>query len=99
MSVLTEKDVDDLLEAVEAWKHKDAAGDLVGMIMIGALCKSPEEGAEMKRKMDEKEDRTNKQRRRNERAIMLMAKLIQLRDGIQAEEVASKISGGRAATA
>lgn len=83
MPELTRHDYEALLEAVEAWKVKDAHGEMMSMMMEGLLTHhAPDEvknklELEREQKMRAAEDA---QKRRCERAILLSAKLIQMRD-------------------
>ena len=85
---LSRQDVSVLLEALDAWEVKDANGRMMGSLLGAMLSRNDEERAKMK----EMEDRENKKmeesmRIRKERAIILKAKLLQMRDGIEVDSL------------
>jgi hypothetical protein len=89
---LPELDDDDLavlVEALEAWESKDAAGemfdDVVEMIVTGG---EPGGHARMREERRiQKLDRDRAKKQRKERSILLRAKLLTLRDRRRVERV------------
>ena len=86
---LTKQECELLIEALTAWEY-DVGDDSFGAIMAGLL--STDAPPEIKRKMDmdikERRDKMKKERkRRQERAIMLKAKLLTIKDSEVAKEI------------
>ena len=92
---LDRSDLDVLIEAVETWESSDALGEFMGdMVMAMVGPKDGPEREEWQRKREvERADRKRKQddekRVRKERSILLRAKLIALRDGVEATAFAA----------
>lgn len=95
--MLTREDIDVLIEATEAWESKDAAGELMGDLLQGMLSRGDEKTlAEMKqRKMEETRKREQEKKLRKERSIILRAKLISLRDSMDADSLLKEASAVR----
>ena len=88
MNELTRQDLDVLIESMEAWENKDDFGGIIAGMFDEMLSEksSPEKQLEMKlRREKENRDRQDKKLVRKERSIMLRAKLIALRDSIDAD--------------
>ena len=82
---LTKQDADVLIEAVDAWVSKDM-GALLMTDMMDAMLSKEEDKAAMEARRENRNAESNKNRkRREERAIVLKAKLLKLRDSITAE--------------
>lgn len=82
MENLTEEEINILIEAMDSWISKDSTGEFMSEI-LGALLtdKMTDEGKE-KLKQDrhiEKIKRDQSRREREEKAILMKAKLIQIR--------------------
>jgi len=85
--MFTEDEINVLLEAVEAWEKEDAASGLMSM-MLGAMLIKDE--AERDAMMEESKAATEaKTNAKKERAILLKAKLIQMRNANIAREAAA----------
>jgi hypothetical protein len=86
---LADDDLEVLLEALEAWEHKDVAGDLAGAWIDAMLTKSagppPADIAERRRRDEAK--RAQQQHWRKERSVLLRAKLIVIRDRRHSERM------------
>lgn len=77
---LDHDDINVLIEALEAWEHKDAAAEVMSGFVSAMLPHADERLAKMKR------ERESATRIRKERSVFLKAKLLTMRDGIEAEE-------------
>jgi len=79
MSDLTADDIAVLIEALEAWKSKDGVTELIDelIVMFG-----PQEDSRI---FGRQQFRAAAKRNRNERAITLQAKLLEMRARIEAE--------------
>ena len=94
VGLLTHEDLDVLIDAVEAWESSGALGEFVGD-MVGAFA-GPKGGPErddwMRKREAERAARqaakAGEKRLRKERSILLRAKLIALRDSVEAEAFA-----------
>ncbi len=74
-----------LIEALEAWIHKDASGEMISSLIFGLFGK---DDVKMEQKMaDMRAESDQKKVLRKDRAILIQAKLIQMRDGLVAESV------------
>ncbi|MCH8852435.1 MAG: hypothetical protein IID41_07230 [Planctomycetes bacterium] len=85
---LTDSEIDVLLESLESWKHKDTVDDLFGLILSGMAGRDSARGRafEQEEKIRKEEARKAKVIR-SERAILISAKLIQMRQSRAAESV------------
>jgi hypothetical protein len=89
LTELTRQDLDDLIDAVESWETAGQSGEMVADL-LGAVIVSgdanPRTKAEIEKAAKERKRRYEiKTRLRKDRSIMLRAKLIQIRDGVQAD--------------
>lgn len=92
---ITRQEYDVLLEAMEAWEAKGMAGRVMGSMMSAMLCRSDEERAAVEEKLRQEEQREKEeQRQRKERSVMLRAKLISLRDSLDADRILEDARGG-----
>lgn len=87
---LTRQDVDILIEAVDAWISKDfgvtVVTDVMEMVLSGQA--TEEQKVVMKeQKAKRAAEVTAKRKQREERAIVLKAKLLKLRDSITVEHL------------
>jgi hypothetical protein len=90
LSQLTRQDLDDLIDAVEAWENSGDAGEMAADLMGAMLCRGddPKMKAEVERAtFERKRELKAKKRIRKERSIMLRAKLLQIRDGVEADSL------------
>jgi len=83
--VLDKQDINVLIEALDAWVNKDAAGEILGTVLDAVL-----EGkvtSEVRTKIDHQRLKAAEDKElRKERAIMLASRLLQIRDGLVAEQ-------------
>jgi tRNA A37 threonylcarbamoyladenosine biosynthesis protein TsaE len=82
---LEHEDIDVLIEALNEWKHKGMSGLMMATLLIGITNKD-----EKQREAEiEKKDRAHRElvAQRSERVILLQAKLLQLRDRIDVENM------------
>lgn len=94
MEQLTVSEINTLIEALDAWTTASKTSKMLGGLIFGALLSRGEEegaskGAEIVQKMQEGEE--EKQHQREEIAVMLKAKLIKLRDSIEAKGFAETL--------
>lgn len=84
--MLTKQDYDVLIEAVEAWESKPQSSVMLGDVISAMMCRNE---LEMEKMRAERAKHTAKlevdKKIRSERSIMLRAKLIQLRDRLEAQ--------------
>ena len=85
------EDVDMLIDAVDAWVDKDAAGNIL-IEMMEAVFVPKDAPMEMKEEIrtkreGEKLKAKSEKKLRKERAIMMKAKLLKLRDSIVASSI------------
>ncbi len=94
---LTNDDITVLLEALVAWEDKDAAGDLIGVVLTGLVTpKDPESQAAMKAEQAKQQaERAESKRNRKEQSVLLQAKLIQMRPRAIAEGVDASLRAPR----
>ena len=90
----TRQDLDVLFEAVESWEKEDHGPGFMGHMLTGMLGdKSPEAAAKLEAEMDQRQKEADaKKRKRKERGVMLRAKLITLRDQVDASEFVDSVS-------
>lgn len=84
---LTREDVALLFDALEAWKARGFGGKMMSTVFRSLASKGdPEARAKLEAEMAE-EDRTEKEKSRadSERAVMVQAKLVMLRDRLEIE--------------
>lgn len=87
---LTRQDLDVLIEAVEAWESKDLAGDMMESMLTSMMCKSEQDVEKHKSEFEKRQEKRESARRvRKERSVVLRAKLIGLRDSMDADRVLS----------
>ena len=87
---LSRQDYDVLIEAVESWEQKDFGKALMGGILDSMMSKAMPADIREKHKRDRDEERRKGElaaKVRKERSVMLRAKLIGLRDAIDAEKL------------
>ena len=87
---LSSKEIDTLVEALEAWETKDNTGRLLGGLMSAML--SDKMGDEAKAKMEaaekEREEKAEReQKQRKETSLLLKAKLVMMKHGKAMEEL------------
>jgi hypothetical protein len=85
---LTRQDFDTLLAAVEKWEQEDAAVEIMETMMDGMLKDNVPSAHEAFRLRVAEQQRKRKQSAcaRKERGVMLRAKLLQMRDGLDADK-------------
>lgn len=89
MENLTAAEIDILMEGLDEWVSKGLMGNMMGSL-LGAMMCGKDEGAkgEMKAKQDiENAEFEVGKRLRKEQVIMLKAKLLKIRDGIEAASI------------
>ena len=89
MADFTKTELDVLIEAVDSWVNKDMGTNIICDIM-GMMFSdnTPESKAKAEAEKAERTAKTDIERTaRKERAIMLNAKLLKVRDGIEAASV------------
>lgn len=81
-------EIDILMEALDAWESKDSMSDLL-VTMLGAGMAKDEASRDsyLEERQIEMEKRKLEQRTRKEQAILIKAKLIQMRDRADIEEL------------
>ena len=88
---LTRDDYDVLMDALKAWENKDLAGNLMGSLLESMIPKGGDSG-DGERMADAWDRRESQQReakqQRLERSIMLQAKLLHMRDRLDANTFA-----------
>ena len=90
--MLTRDDVNVLIEALEAWEYKDIGGEVLGSMLVAMLGSGADPIAKEKMRQQQDEDRERyKQERqaRKERAIGIKARLLEMRDRIDADALIS----------
>ena len=92
MGTLTRKEIDTLVDALEAWEAKDFGGELIFSLFGAMLCKDdPESKAKMEAEEKTRRDKMETERReRKETSLMLKAKLIGLKQNMLVDD-ANKI--------
>jgi hypothetical protein len=85
--MLTVDDINLLMEAVNAWEQKDTKDLMVTSVLSMMLCKNEQQAKSMleEHKLEQKKLDESKQIRQ-ERAILIKAKLIQLRDKLEVND-------------
>lgn len=95
--MFTKQELDLLFEAVEKWEQGDPARDMMSRITASMMMPDGHPGRRaVEEKLTEMERASAVEtKRRKERGVMLRAKLIQLRDGLDADDLlrtAAKVS-------
>lgn len=88
--MLTRQDYDVLLEAMEAWEQKDAGQQIMSAMLNNVLSKGapPHEKERMERETrEENSRRLQDAKTRKERSVVLRAKIIAIRDSIDADRI------------
>jgi hypothetical protein len=85
MTYLTAEDINILIEALDAWTDKDAVANLMEDIIPIAIARSRQEAESLQTKFSTKQGRAAAKALRKERAIVLQAKLIEMRIRLEAE--------------
>lgn len=98
MDELTEDDLNTLVEALEAWEHKDAAGEIMADIFAMAMMgRGDPASPRMLEALAEQERAQLKRERmkanRKERSVILRAKLLQIRNGRRVVAVQRGLDG------
>jgi hypothetical protein len=89
---LTSDECNLLIECVDAWKSSDVmAGLMTGMLMMG-LSREDSEEKRHKQFDDATKKGQEESRSKEERAVLLKAKLIHLRDQLSIEEVSGELN-------
>lgn len=79
MDKLTSKEIDTLIDALEAWEKKEILNGLMGAILIPKDA-PPEVRAELEQKEKERESQMDREERlRKETALLLKAKLVMMK--------------------
>ena len=94
MEQLTVGEINTIIEALDAWTTSSRTTSLLGGLIFGAMMSRGEDGGVetakvFVNKMTEGEE--DKQKQREEIAVMLKAKLIKLRDSIEAKDFAETL--------
>lgn len=74
-----------LVEALEAWVDKDAAGELMSELLIGLVGDKGDAEAIASKRTKQKEEAKQAKQLRKEKSILLQGKLIRMRDALVAE--------------
>ncbi len=85
-SKLTSDDLTVLGEALDSWIVKDAAGSIMSELIVGLVARDGQEAAAQKLE-EQKQRLAIEKQQRKDRAILLQAKLIQMRDRLLAESL------------
>ena len=85
---LDQSDINTLMEAVTAWETKDVTDEMM-CDMIGTMLteKGPERDEFKQRQIEHKEKMKEKRRIVSERAVVLKAKLLRMRDSLSAAKL------------
>ena len=83
----TKQDLDILFEAVEKWEKIDASGDIMGIVLEGMVGdRDPVTAAKIKAEREKTmQKREDESRKRKERGCLLRAKLITIKDSMEAK--------------
>ena len=92
MENLTRKEIDTLVDALEAWEQRDIGGEILLSLMEAMFTKDdPVAREEMKKEEKKRKDEAEmQQRERKETSLLLKAKLIQMKAGLLVDD-ANKI--------
>jgi hypothetical protein len=90
---ITKQDFNLLLEAIEVWEQEDSSPPLMVHVMAGMIGdKNPDAQDRIESHLKKCQAAAEVERRlRKERGVMLRAKLITLRDSIDAEEFVASV--------
>lgn len=94
-NTFSSKEIDTLVDALDAWERKDATGQLMGGLFKAILSdKMDDEGrAKMEAKEREEEEKYNREaRQRKEISLLLKAKLITLKHEQEISEMTERQS-------
>lgn len=84
--MLTIKDIQILIEAVDAWEKKSSVDSLMGTMLSAMFSRSKEDFERIQADMNKDDfDSVHLEQIRKEKAILLKAKLIQIRDKLLME--------------
>ena len=87
------REINDLMDAVECWE-KDDGGELF-VTLVGGMMTPPDQREEfMEERKKESEEKAAEKKARKERAILLKAKLISMRDVAEAQEFGESVKAG-----
>lgn len=90
---LTRKEINTLIDALEAWENKDMAGELISGMMEAMIFSNledipPEAKSDIQRiKRDNKRELEQRRIDRKEESLILKAKLLSIRQSIDSESV------------
>ena len=91
MENLTAQEIDTLIDALGAWENKDLSGMIMGSMLKGIISKEGnKESAEREMEKD-MEEFDRKRKARTEQSILLKAKLISMKNGIDADILARQV--------
>ena len=81
LKMLTNKEIDTLIDALTAWESKDLAGNLIGCLFSAMLTKDDPVAKEKARIREEAETQKSEREKaeRKEQSLLLKAKLIQIK--------------------
>lgn len=89
--MLTEEDIDLLLDAIDHWENADANSYLVTSLLGITLSRSEEQARDMLSKREDEYALTENERHmKKEQAIVLRAKLLRLRDKIRIGQITTE---------
>jgi len=93
MALFSKKELDFLFDCIDAKEHADKEGSFFGSFFGAMLCRTDDERAAMKAaEEEEKQKREAKTRVSRERCILLKAKLIRIRDGVEIDDFLASTS-------
>jgi len=89
MEQLTATEIDILMEGLDEWVSKGLVGNMMGSLLGAMMCEKDESARnEMKAHQSRENAEYESQKRlRKEQVIMLKAKLLKIRDGIEAASI------------
>ena len=87
--MLTDQDITLLIEALDIWENDPAKSGVMSSMLLAMLIPNLEDAKRAIRELDEKECTSVEKDLRKERAILLKAKLVQMRQAIAAEKLGS----------
>lgn len=85
MEKLTKEDIQLLLEAVDSWVERGLSGYIVGTTLVAMVSRGAPDGKKVIEEHKMEYERTKNESK--ERAIMLKAKLLSLKDKLDVESV------------
>jgi hypothetical protein len=90
---ITKQDFTLLLEAIEVWEKEDTGPPIMAHVMVGMLNRGDQDAQDrIESLMNKRQAAADAERRmRKERGVMLRAKLITLRDSIDAEDFIASV--------